>query len=689
MQTFSEDHSDLFFGRKKPTEEIFSLVKNNLLTIVFGKSGIGKSSLLNAGLIPKMRENFFLPILIRIPFADQFIDPLGYVQACIESEIRKFIKKDFTYPENLTLWQFFREADYTGGAIIPVLIFDQFEEYFRFGRHQKNTAYFIRQLSDLIENRVPDSIPEEDRKTITATDNRNLFRIVISLREDFLAPLEDLSREIPSLTKVRYRILQLHGKEAFEAVYFPARNLIDEQTAILLLQRIIPVKPATRPGETDTASVVKPDWEKSDFEPYILSLFCYQVNEKRIVARQDKISESIINQTKVETILSDYYDQSMSKYMRKYHKSFSPILEKNLISDEGYRLPKPASAREFSALSEQAISDLIDDRIIHKENRNEISYIEISHDLLAKVIYDRKIARHNMHKSYVYFGIALAAVLVLFASVYFVQEQSNYKRLQAYVDSLNMKNSKAAEDSATIDSLKTTVTTVVDRVTGDTSLSDPGTVKDNTKGRVTVYFQVNNNNAKQQSLLCIEALKKLNFYVPDRLGLPQIEVRKEPFQNSIKYFNKEDEANVALIKNICDRYYSKPLAIVSLVNSKLAGDYPIEIWVNYDPYYLQLFSSNAVIRKNAAEFMVSNYETRDSARLWPHNMILAANNDPQNKNGIYNVLVVFNNMNYSYLRSSKEEILAWLNQIEKSAGANTVPLIRSLRAKFTNLPMAG
>jgi hypothetical protein len=34
---------------------------------------------------------------------------------------------------------------------------------------------------------------------------------------------------------------------------------------------------------------------------------------------------------------------------------------------------------------------MVDDRIIHRETRNDISYVEISHDLLAKVIYERKV----------------------------------------------------------------------------------------------------------------------------------------------------------------------------------------------------------------------------------------------------------------------------------------------------------
>ncbi len=51
MQKFSEEHKNLFFGRTKLIDEIFDLLRNNILTVIFGKSGIGKSALLNAGLL--------------------------------------------------------------------------------------------------------------------------------------------------------------------------------------------------------------------------------------------------------------------------------------------------------------------------------------------------------------------------------------------------------------------------------------------------------------------------------------------------------------------------------------------------------------------------------------------------------------------------------------------------------------
>lgn len=56
LNSFTEDHKDCFFGRERVTEKLFNHVCDHRLTVVLGTSGVGKSSLVNAGLIPKLKE---------------------------------------------------------------------------------------------------------------------------------------------------------------------------------------------------------------------------------------------------------------------------------------------------------------------------------------------------------------------------------------------------------------------------------------------------------------------------------------------------------------------------------------------------------------------------------------------------------------------------------------------------------
>jgi hypothetical protein len=56
LEPFEEENSHLFFGRKALTETLHEFVLNHQLTVVLGSSGIGKSSIVRAGLIPYLKK---------------------------------------------------------------------------------------------------------------------------------------------------------------------------------------------------------------------------------------------------------------------------------------------------------------------------------------------------------------------------------------------------------------------------------------------------------------------------------------------------------------------------------------------------------------------------------------------------------------------------------------------------------
>ncbi len=66
LASFTEDTRAFFFGREKETEELVRLVRRNTLTVLFGQSGLGKSSLLQAGAFPLLREADYLPLYLRL-----------------------------------------------------------------------------------------------------------------------------------------------------------------------------------------------------------------------------------------------------------------------------------------------------------------------------------------------------------------------------------------------------------------------------------------------------------------------------------------------------------------------------------------------------------------------------------------------------------------------------------------------
>ena len=55
-RTFQEEEADRFFGREREARELLALVVSERLTLFYAQSGAGKSSLLNARVIPRLRD---------------------------------------------------------------------------------------------------------------------------------------------------------------------------------------------------------------------------------------------------------------------------------------------------------------------------------------------------------------------------------------------------------------------------------------------------------------------------------------------------------------------------------------------------------------------------------------------------------------------------------------------------------
>src|SRR5690242_2205724 len=68
LEPFSEAARDFFHGREQEVADLTRRVKGQTLTVLFGQSGLGKTSLLRAGLFPQLRRDCFLPIYIRLHF---------------------------------------------------------------------------------------------------------------------------------------------------------------------------------------------------------------------------------------------------------------------------------------------------------------------------------------------------------------------------------------------------------------------------------------------------------------------------------------------------------------------------------------------------------------------------------------------------------------------------------------------
>jgi len=72
LASFREADQAFFHGREAESAELTRLVLRERLTVLFGLSGLGKSSLLAAGVFPRLRQQNVLPVPLRLDFSALF-----------------------------------------------------------------------------------------------------------------------------------------------------------------------------------------------------------------------------------------------------------------------------------------------------------------------------------------------------------------------------------------------------------------------------------------------------------------------------------------------------------------------------------------------------------------------------------------------------------------------------------------
>lgn len=190
LVAFREADAAFFHGRDSDIGNLYRMVMRERLTVLFGMSGLGKTSLLQAGLFPKLRDENLLPIRIRLDYADQSPPLLQQIKQTIGVFADAANVESPPVQDGETLWEYFHRkgADFWNArnrVMTPVLVFDQFEEVFTLGRDNPARAAEIKEiigeLADLIERYCPETVksrldqyPEEAQQypsTITPTSS--------------------------------------------------------------------------------------------------------------------------------------------------------------------------------------------------------------------------------------------------------------------------------------------------------------------------------------------------------------------------------------------------------------------------------------------------------------------------------------------------------------------------------------
>jgi serine/threonine protein kinase len=201
LQPYSEADQDYFFGRERDSRIISSNIYAAPLTVLYGASGVGKSSVLRAGVIPLMRVSPRTTVVIFDAWADPAI--LNTLKSrCMEATAAKIGSMEFEIDLSLPLDEFLKQAIEASGDTL-VIILDQFEEYFLYHPEAEKVNQYDSEFARAINHQEID------------------VSFLISLREDSLSKLDRFRARIPNLFSNILRLRHLDASSARAAMHKP------------------------------------------------------------------------------------------------------------------------------------------------------------------------------------------------------------------------------------------------------------------------------------------------------------------------------------------------------------------------------------------------------------------------------------------------------------------------------------
>ena len=266
LRPFDEGEENFFFGRDEEIEAVCRMLDLEELVVLHGPSGMGKSSMINAGILPALSNvrRWDVPyhiVTIRLTnydpeFAKSRLkeykpgeannieivqDPVDrFVQACLGTKHNW--RDDFIPLPKESFWLTTKQmlVDQDIDPLRVVFVFDQFEELFTYpeGRVEE----FARQLEELYHEVMPESVrrglerkelleaelekapvySEKEERLLESMEERLDMKILISMRSDKLHFLERLKPYIPELMLNSFELRSFSQEQAKRAIVEPA-----------------------------------------------------------------------------------------------------------------------------------------------------------------------------------------------------------------------------------------------------------------------------------------------------------------------------------------------------------------------------------------------------------------------------------------------------------------------------------
>lgn len=347
LDYFTEQDAALFFGREAEIEAISSQILAHRCFILHGRSGVGKSSLLRAGLLPRLKAQRHLVFVMR-----SFQNPLQQMTTAL----REAVIAELPSSHLFSLAEILEHERARASQRRVIFLLDQFEEFFSL-LAQEHRREFIAAMDELF---VKEETP---------------LHLVFALREDRLAEMSQFKSALPEVFHHEYRLQRLQREQAGRAITAPAAAVgCVWQPA--LIERVLA-------DLSDDGSI----------DPPQLQIVCDRLFDERgprcqlTVAAYEKLGTAA-------QILAGYLDRVLRRFNAADLHTAREILA-TLISADGQRLVlrlaelrarvQPGTKAEAKRI-DLLIEDLAATRVVRYRNHDGEGWVELSHDFLLPEI---------------------------------------------------------------------------------------------------------------------------------------------------------------------------------------------------------------------------------------------------------------------------------------------------------------
>ncbi|MGR6966276.1 nSTAND1 domain-containing NTPase [Geodermatophilus sp. URMC 61] len=379
---------DPLYGRDQEREDLVDLLVAERIVLLYSPSGAGKTSLIQAALVPALRDDGFevLPVIrVTHPLDPQpgLLTPCNrYVMSALLS-LEEGLPPDRQRPVAelacLTLRDYLdAHADRDGRPGNEVLIFDQFEEVL---------------TADPTDEPAKHAFFKELGQTLRDRGHWALF----SMREDFLAALDPYLVHVPTRLRTRFRLDLLYVDQALEAMRRPAERAgvdFTEEAAQQLVDDLRTVRVQRPDGVTEALG--------SYVEPVQLQVACHQL-WSTLPPDATRITRADVQALgRVDQALAGYYAERVRTAAERTgvpERTIREWFDERLITPQGLRSQVLGGPEHSGEAGRRLLGELLDAHLVRAETRRQATWYELAHDRLIEPVRRDNAAWRAQHLS--------------------------------------------------------------------------------------------------------------------------------------------------------------------------------------------------------------------------------------------------------------------------------------------------